>query len=164
MFQSDDIPFSGVISRDVYIKAQLLNSSKNIWLFRLVLAVAAVIVAVSAYSNGDYVFSVIIAGFGILYIPVIFAIRKWHIVRTYEKSPYLHEQSRGVLSETQFYVEAPLGTCAIPWRNIIKVRANNDLLLLYPGPNIFYILTREFFASDSDWMKARELVMRQVPN
>jgi hypothetical protein len=164
MLKTEEIPFRGVIARDVYFRAQRLNSNNAIWLIRLAAIAFMSIIAISAYSNGDYAFATTLAGLAAVYIPIILAVRTWRFGRIYDQSPYLHAQYHGKLTEANFHIEGPLGTSDIPWNKLVKVRANDDLLLLYIGPNIFHVLTRDFFASDVEWKEARALAMRQFPN
>jgi hypothetical protein len=39
----------------------------------------------------------------------------------------------------------------VPWNDVLKWRSNEKLVLVYPAANLFYLIPRHFFQSESDY-------------
>jgi hypothetical protein len=42
------------------------------------------------------------------------------------------------------------------------VLADNEIVLLYRGPNMFNIMAKDFFDSDEQWQKARTMALEMA--
>jgi Na+/melibiose symporter-like transporter len=159
------IPFSGKVSYELLCEAQRLHSRKlRRWLVIGAIAIIAfgtVHFAIS-WRDGQPSFSGILAlmlGIWFLVFPVVQRLRT---KRVYNKSPYLKSLLHGAVSRATFAVESDKGRSEIPWSDFIKVLANDDLVLLYRGPNLFNIMAATFFASNDDWQRARSLALDMI--
>jgi hypothetical protein len=93
-------------------------------------------------------------------VPLMLAFYVFAWRRTYAKSPYLHQPLSGSVSRDRFVIEGVTGRSDLTWDQFVRIREDRDFLLLYQAPNLFSILPREFFESDTDWETACRFAMR----
>jgi hypothetical protein len=155
---SNAIAFHGTITSDVFLKAQRLHSKRRSVAF-LVVAFAAILFGLLIrFKDEADLGSLTLIAAGVTMI-VLLALRRFRTRRIYEKSPYMHEAFRGSISPSAYSVETSVGSGTVPWSKFIKVLADDEIVLLYRGPNMFNIMAKDFFNSDEEWQQARKLAL-----
>lgn len=153
---NEDIEYNGAITYEVFEAAQYLFNGYR-WLFLLIPPGGAIMAGFILCKS--YLDWFILIALCVLSIPVLHAYqkRKWRY--HYKNSPYLSEALKGKVTKHGVITEVPSGASETQWSKIIKFKSTDDLILLYIGPNVFKTLSRNFFSSQEDWEKARQLVI-----
>lgn len=63
----------------------------------------------------------------------------------------LQEPMEGYVSEKGVYISTPRSTVDLPWDTLYRARVADRIILLGGSEYQYYMLPREFFASDEDW-------------
>lgn len=153
------VEYSGVITEDLFLRSQRLHRAKARPI--MVVAMTLTIASILLLSNYDMIrkrgpfLGVAVAFFGALVglvaarMIVVFEERAW--AKAYDRTPGLRAGVSGSVGDDGLHLRSPRGTAHVPWGDLTRVLEGTGIVLLYWTPNGFYIVPREFFASDEDW-------------
>ena len=82
--------------------------------------------------------------------------RRRSLAHLFRQEPILAVSQEGELTRDGLRMRSELGEATIPWRFLVRVKANTEVLLLYESPQTFIILPRSFFADDAEFAAAIE--------
>jgi len=154
------IAFAGAISEPLFLRAQSLHVRRRILLLVLFAASVAVGILVG-FSGIPFLAKVLGIAGGFAAAPLIPVIQRRTWKRLYNRSPYLWEPIRGEVLDWGLKTVGSTGTSEVPWPKFQKYKIDDRIILLYLGPNIFHLVSAEFFATSDDWTKARQVIVER---
>ncbi|MFV0681239.1 YcxB family protein [Ottowia sp.] len=146
------------ITESDYVRAGALFGRSPKWF--LVLAVLALVVALAALAWGPGsmrgpILGGIMGGVigGSLLTQVI---RPWMLRRHYRAYKAIQEEQSVVFSDTGLQFISSMGDARLSWDKILKWRFNADYVLVYPMPQLYYIVPTSIATQgfDVDRLKA----------
>ena len=150
-----EIHFTGLITREIFMRAQKLHAGRR-WILFIYPIVMLPLIFLTGESLGTPI-RIILITLAVLFVPLTRFAQRLALLRVFKKSPYLTISFKGVINDERFYLESDLGHIDLPWSSFIKYKQTDDIILLYQGPTIFQVLAREFFADQEEWERARTL-------
>lgn len=157
---NDAIHFEGTVSPDIFCEAQRLHTRRSSIIFVLGMSAAAALIGITNWISGDVnVISVAILVCGVSSLLIHFGLRQFRWRRMYERTPYLRDKIYGTISRESYLAGSAVGSSDVPWSKFVKVLYDDDIVLLYRGPNLFHVMAQEFFASADDWRTARSIAL-----
>ena len=132
----------GVISESDYTSAQYLHMRPRRPFVVLGAIIVLLLVVASVLSRSWLLFSVSVGliGWYYLYIP-------WCSKRSYRQYKAISRPFEIELTEDGYKTTGENGEGTIPWGDFIKFRQSDDVFLLYPSDNMFYVVPQHFFDS-----------------
>lgn len=147
----------GKITLQDYIAAQNLHlkqfiRTKNFFVrISIIFIVFAVLIYISNLRL-ELSFLVITLTF-ILTLPVLFfVIRPHQFKRQYNQHKALPSETKIQLHHDGIFFEDSTAQGLLPWAHIHKHVTNSQLTLIYRTDNLFHMIPKHFFTSDSDYM------------
>lgn len=156
---SEVVRFRGVVSWEQFKRAQWKHMGRR-WLVLLTYPAAMMAWAFSTGAVRPAATWILLIITTSAFVPAMLAFNLFAWRRTYVKSPYLHKPLFGSVSSDRFEMEGATGRSDLTWDQFVRVREGKGFLLLYPAPNLYFILPREFFECDTDWETARRYARR----
>ncbi len=153
------VEFRGQLDRTLYRRALMTNA-------RPAMFIGAILTVVGLWGIGDaradapaswaVPLFVALLGLNLLLAP-------WRTTRfIFRTNKLIGQPFTGHLDQSGFAFDAPFGNSRLPWSAIQHAKVTPEFVLLYVSGQQFYMLTRRFFADDSAWERARELVRAHV--
>ena len=155
------IEFRGSLDQATYIRALRLGGASS-RLLAIILLAGGVGMAAFVYRQSDGPMALVIPlllialGVYVLAAPVIAA------RRAFRHSVVLQASFSGYADEAMFVLESVHGRSNVRWEALHKAVLGADLVLLFTGPRLFFILSRGFFSDEGDWSEFRKLVQTSV--
>lgn len=142
---ADAVKASYTISERDFLAASRLNETPPM---RLVMLFVAILVGLVAVYLGDYY------GFGQLALGTLIGLILSYLFLHFVGSPYkakkfyrgfkaLHDTFTVQLLPTGVEVTSSKGANRLLWKEIKDWKQNKDYLLLYPNPDVFYVLPKK---------------------
>ena len=154
------IPFHGTISRALFLRAQALHVGYRRLAFLIFPAAFAIMMWAGASAIPISV-KVLATAIACAFVPLMAFLQRRQWQRLFTRTPYLADPIRGDVSEWGLRVESSMGKSEVPWERFVKYKMNDDLVLLYQGPNIFNLVAGEFFTTADDWAQARRIIVER---
>jgi hypothetical protein len=161
------IPFRGSITQENYLRATrlALRPSRSLAIL-LGLGAAGLLFA--------FVVEPLVAGAGVrevlpfLVVAPLFAAMAWFVIprsvlRALKSNKLLQAPIEGSAAEDAISMRTPTGTATLPWDLFYRVKASENMVLLYQGINVFNMFPQEFFASEEDWRTFRSWALARTP-
>lgn len=156
------VPFEGRITFEAYRRAQwlhLLRLLRRLLLLWAIMGVAFLANLLMTPPDDPGTTMVPILVFAAVVLG-LWGLSEASIRRSWRNHKALREPIQGALFDDHFETRSRVGSSDLPWSHFHDSRASKDLLLLYQSNNCLHILSRDLFASDEDWRRARDLVTR----
>jgi len=147
------MPIQGTLSESDYVSAQFLHVKPRPALKITGLLLVAICIAVAIFHPTLW-FIVALAylvGSFLIYMP--FKAR-----RTFRQYKALSEHVTIEVRDDGLFFKRTNGEGLVPWSHILKWRANDKMLLLYPASSMFYLITTKFFPSQDSFIEFKTLI------
>jgi hypothetical protein len=164
------VDFSGVITREIFLRASTLAMGPVRWRYLAVCTTLAIIpVTYNIYRarillgpTKAVLFGLfVLALFAALFVAVARSLttgRKRALTELYDRTPGYREPVRGFVADDGLHLRTIHDVSDLPWDQFTRRVDAPDMVLLYSGPGGFRMLPREFFATDRDWDLARSII------
>ncbi len=166
---TDPIPYRGMVSRGLFMRAQRLHAGRR-WALGLLVfpAVFIIVIAFGWYGSDQMSIGTKLAAIGVSFLwpalmyPFMLGVswRRWS--RVFRASPYLKFPMIGTLTDEGIEWQMDTSGGRVPWDRFIKRKEADGFVLLYQSPVMFTILARDFFDGDTAWQSALALVASRV--
>jgi hypothetical protein len=83
-------------------------------------------------------------------------------VRTYRQRRGMQRQLRMVPSDAGLLAENETGQATVPWSDFLKWKEGNRAFLLYVSDDMFHVVPRHFFQSETDVAAFRDILAAKV--
>ncbi|MDQ6786176.1 MAG: YcxB family protein [Acidobacteriota bacterium] len=153
--EENTIQYQGSISWKNFAKAQMIHI-KSQWLRMMLFP--AIFTPIIWFQQVSILTKILATLLALSFVPLMMAFQMIAAYWSYKHSPYLQKPIKGFVSDDLLRTENGLGTSEMEWKMFTKHKETDDCILLYSSPQGFNLLTKEFFASENDWNKAREIV------
>jgi hypothetical protein len=162
---SEPISFEGQITKDLFVKVQksILSWKQYIpfifpiWLVYFALTLKDIPNANNSVIRLIYVLVGVALAIGLHFYQI------WNLVKVYRKTPYLKSPIHGNLGDEGLFVKDSNGETNNPWGLYIKYKMSKDFVILYKGPNVFNLLSADFFKSRAEWERACQFITQMMP-
>ena len=117
---------------------------------------------------GLLIWALATSGSGSLYAVVVFLIVyfavfiPWRHRRTFREYKALSEPFTLVVQDDGLHFESEHGSGVVPWSHIVKWRCNKSVVLVYPARNLFYLVPRHCFSSQSEFGEFTNLLKERI--
>jgi hypothetical protein len=87
-------------------------------------------------------------------------VRQWR--RLHRDSPHFREPVSAAITEDGIEFSSTMVSGRLPWSAFIKMKEQDDLVLVYQAPNMFSIVSPEFFETPASWAEARDILRAHI--
>jgi hypothetical protein len=167
---SKAIRWEGAISEQIYLRANRLNSRPSvstlmaIGLLALMTSTSLVVPTSSNWTflarlwEATWPFAVLLGLYVMFRISQIFGVK-----RAFGSNAALRSPMRGAATTEGVRLSWDHGTAELPWKGLFKATLSKDLVLLFQGVNLVYIVPRASFEDEGSWMAFVDLVRTNAP-
>jgi hypothetical protein len=152
--------FKGTLTPDLYKRGLRFHGTAAPWFAVLLIltGISGMAMGISAGSDAGLSISAGVATLGVflLIYPSLL------VRRVFKTNALLRDGFAGTANESTFVAESPNGVSNIAWEKFHQAVMAPDMVLLYVSAHQFFILPREFFASERDWTEFQALVRQRV--
>ena len=150
-------------------EADYVNASRLYWRLRpglvLRLALIAVIIVLGSLLMPSLLQSAVLGGLIGAAVAIVLGrslFGPWQARRHYRKYPAMHEPFRIALKEEGVELSTPDADGLVKWDKILKWRQNDDYLLLFPMPRLFYIIPKSISEHGFDFARLETQLQSKV--
>ena len=138
--------YSGKILERDYVAAQYLHLKprKTFAFIGIALLILATISLIVSFSWVMLACLAYLFGYYFLFIP-------WQAAKSYRQYKAMQELITFEFRDSGIFSESKKGSGIIEWNEIIKIKNNKKLLLVYPTNTLFHIFPNHFFQNDEEF-------------
>lgn len=165
------IPFQGSYTKEMVqcaIRATMAGFRLAPWFLGFALVVSMFGVVIVPIQHGEPAGEVLRSSLpGLVFMGILLALFLWipraSSGRQLTTNKLLQEPMEGYVSEKGVYMSTPRSTVDLPWDTLYRAKVTDKVILLGGSEVQYYMLPREFFASDEDWRRVCAWVEAKVP-
>jgi len=138
----------GQLKEDDYVAAQFLHLRPRPWLALVGALLVVMMIGAALYAPTT---AAGISG-ALIFLIVYFALLlPWKARRFFRQYRALGEPVAIEIRDDGLFFKRENGEGLVPWTHIVKWRASDKLLLLYPVANLFHLIPAHFFDRPEDF-------------
>lgn len=113
-------------------------------------------------ENGDFYSTSfrIVVGVIVYTLIIYYLLLPFFWCRNFRRNKILQKEQTYIFHEDGLEASSSIGTGKIEWSDFFKWKSGGDMILVYPAPNLFYLIPKRIFDTEDEFHNIHDLLLR----